>query len=147
MSTSQPKASPICNTADCSEPVKRNRDGIGMGHCEEHWLARNKRRRPSGARYLDRQGYVMIKPEKGNAVGEHRIVMERMLGRPLAQGENVHHKNGVRNDNRPENLELWYSPQPYGQRVEDLLRYAVEVHRDQLIALLKDAPTNSDSTA
>lgn len=58
---------------------------------------------------------------------EHRVVMEQMIGRPLFPEETVHHKNGVRNDNRPENLELWASRHPPGQRVEDLVAFAYEI--------------------
>lgn len=60
-------------------------------------------------------GYVLVKRE-GRWIGEHRVVMEQTLGRSLRKGESVHHINGIRNDNRPENLELWVGPIRYGQR-------------------------------
>lgn len=63
---------------------------------------------------------------KSGRILEHVFVMSNHLRRPLTTFENVHHINGIRSDNRIENLELWSTSQPPGQRVEDKINWAKE---------------------
>lgn len=86
-----------------------------------------------GGRSVLPEGYVRVyAPEDdranlGRYMLEHKLVMETHMGRRLRPGENVHHKNGVRHDNRIENLELWVISQPQGQRAVDLVAWAHEI--------------------
>ena len=86
-----------------------------------------------GGRTRHKAGYVMVRvadhPRASQGyVFEHILVAEELLGRCLVEGESVHHINGVRDDNRPENLELWTRPQPSGIRVSDAVRWARDIY-------------------
>lgn len=90
-----------------------------------------------GGRTRHVRGYIAVRvaahPRVGDSshgyVFEHILVMEELLGRYLLPDESVHHRNGVRSDNRPENLELWVRPHPPGIRADDALAWAQEIVR------------------
>lgn len=90
--------------------------------------------------HVDKNGYRFC-TSNGKGIYEHRIVMERSIGRPLRSHETVHHKNGIRTDNRIENLELWSSRHGKGQRVEDKAEFAFDFLREY--GFLPQAPVAS----
>ncbi len=76
-------------------------------------------------RVITANGYAKIKT-RDKFIYEHTLVMSNFIGRQLSKGESVHHINGIRDDNRIENLELWNRGQPAGQKVEEKIKWAKE---------------------
>lgn len=113
----------------CGVPIV-NKSQYGL--CLIHWGEAARGRKPG--RTINFQGYALLtgrydhpNANKRGQVLEHVAVMAGIIGRPLVKGENVHHINGVRDDNRPENLELWNTSQPSGQRILDKVEWAKQI--------------------
>lgn len=131
--TQDPKR-PRCQVEGCDLPL------WAKGYCGPHYqqvqrygetrplkrINRGLTRRLTGE-YITQNGYRKVYVEERGWLLEHRYVMEQKIGRYLLPDENVHHIDGDRLNNHPDNLELWSKRQPSGQRVEDLVRWAREI--------------------
>lgn len=129
-----------CSVDGCDARYKAN------GLCRRHyyrsrknldWTTTELLRAPKGTGHTTKSGYRIVTHD-GEQIFEHRLVMERHLGRPLLPYEEVHHKNGHKADNRLENLELWSRSQPTGQRIADLVAYVVKHYPDEVRKALED---------
>ena len=138
-----------CSVEGCEKPDQ------SRGLCRMHYYRMTKmgdvgpagRLRKPSCEYINAHGYVVIRDGKGSRGRrlQHRVVMEQVLGRPLEPFENVHHKNGIKTDNRPENLELWVKVQPCGQRPEDVVAWVVHYYPDLVDAELKTRRREQES--
>lgn len=101
-----------CRRCALSGQSRRNIKRADIGQCQKG---------PSGYTLI-KVGKKYLGAHKTGWMPEHRYIMERIIGRPLQKHEHIHHKNGKRNDNRPENLELWtiQHKDPPGVRVSDM---------------------------
>ena len=104
--------------SETKEKISKARKGIFIGDKNGTW---------KGGRSKTKVGYINLwNPNHPNAntigyVKEHVFVMSSILNRPLLPGETIHHKNGIKDDNRPKNLELRLSNHGKGQRIDDLI--------------------------
>lgn len=118
----------ICE--NCGETYERPHGKTDRRFCSRSCAMQNRSRtgqiqvRPEGSKFRHMNGYIVEKRD-GKWVMQHRLVMAEVIGRPLLPTERVHHKNGDRQDNRPENLELWTGAtskkDPSGVRQVDLV--------------------------
>lgn len=108
-----------------SREYRRKSKGIPLDHPNMRDGSMGSLCKTMGYKSVVCHGHPNAMGKKGRIL-EHVMIMSNYLGRPIKKGETIHHLNGIRNDNRIENLELWDSSHPSGQRVEDKIKFYKE---------------------
>ena len=122
-----PKCRGIKQKKTCQCGAKMYKNALICSSCRSMSKELNGNWRGGRTRHSKGYMYVLVSSSPTKYVFEHIVVMEESLGRPLLPDENVHHINGVKDDNRLENLELWVKPQPTGIRAKDAVAWAKEI--------------------
>lgn len=116
----------VCQIEECLE--RQYGGGLCRLHHQRKWRTGSTENTVTH-RTKTSDGYIKLQFGRGKEryrIFEHRYVMEQYLKRDLFKHENVHHKNGIRDDNVITNLKLWSKSQPSGQRVEDKIKWCKE---------------------
>lgn len=133
----------ICKKFKISNPLLKKHllaNGVKLRKHKETMFKGEKRCQSHGYVVIslneeDREKYIPKSLKQRHNIMEHRLVMSKFLNRQLESYENVHHINGIKTDNRLDNLEIWSTPQPAGQRIEDQYKDAlkfIETYKDYM---------------
>ena len=114
----------------CGNQITVDTSSLRSGRTTSCGCSRNK-----GGKMTNKGYKVVYCREEKKYLPQHRVVYEKHYGIKLLPHQNIHHINGDRSDNRIENLEVWDTSQPKGQRVEDKIKFYFD-----LISQYRDNP-------
>ena len=111
-----------------------------IGKAQKIAWSTKRKRLPLGSKNFDRYGYIRIKviAGKGKWEFEHTLIMEKHLKRKLSPLEIVHHINGIRTDNRIENLYLCKNREHHGNVEASANELLKQLYREGFVGFNKE---------